>query len=134
MTELLKMKVPGDPEYIQIAKMAAGSAASLEGFDIEKVEDIRMAVGEACKVITCHGSDCWSEYYQLSMEMKGDRLEISVADASGGVHNQTKKAKPCLDCPKEGDLGVHIIKTIMDEFEIDSKEKGYKSLRMVKCK
>jgi hypothetical protein len=52
MSEILKMTLPGNPEYIRVTKSAVGSAAALAGFDFDCVEDIQMAVAEACKSIT----------------------------------------------------------------------------------
>lgn len=133
MSEVLKMTIPGNPEYIQIAKMAAGSAASLEGFDIEKVYDIRMAVGEACKTITCHGFEGWSDSYQLILDMAKPELTITIEDASC-QHRVAKGQPPCMDCPNEGDLGIQIIKSIMDDVEIIKSGNGCKSIKMKKTK
>ena len=133
MSEILKMTILGNPEYIQIAKMAAGSAASLEGFDIEDVEDIKMAVAEACKTVTCHGFDGWSVNYSIIMEMSKETLTVYVEDSSC-KHTVAKGERPCLDCPNEGDLGIQIIKSIMDEIKIIKVGDGCKSIKMVKNK
>ncbi|MEA4921970.1 MAG: ATP-binding protein [Eubacteriaceae bacterium] len=133
MSGILEMTVPGNPEYIKIAKMAAGAAASLEGFDIEKVDDIKMAVGEACKAITCHGFEGWSENYQLAMDMAGKVLTIEVEDKLC-KHQVSKGTRPCMDCPGEGDLGIQIIKSLMDDVEIVKAGDGCRSIRMVKNK
>ena len=54
MIELMSLRVPGTPEYIKITEMAVAGVAALAGFDVDAVEDIKMATGEACKHITCH--------------------------------------------------------------------------------
>lgn len=131
MSEILNITVPGNPEYIRIVKMAAGSAASLEGFDIEKVDDIRMAVAEGCKAITCHGHEGWSESYCVAMEMGKQDLTISIEDARM-KHDVAKGKRPCLDCPREGDLGIQIMKSIMDDVSIVKGENGCRSIKMVK--
>ncbi|MGI6721259.1 MAG: ATP-binding protein [Anaerovoracaceae bacterium] len=133
MSEILNITVPGNPEYIKIIKMAAGSAASLEGFDIEKVDDIRMAVAEGCKAITCHGFEGWSENYKVILDMAEENLTIEIIDEVGD-HKVEKVQRPCLDCPNEGDLGIQIMKTIMDDVEIQKSENGCRSIKMVKNK
>lgn len=133
MKEILKMKIPGNPEYIQIAKVAAASAANLEGFNIECIDEIKMAVGEACKAITCHGSEKWSSCYEMILEVEKDFLKISIIDSSCG-NGIEKNRKVCLDCPKEGDLGIQILKTLVDDLQLVKKEDGCKSIVMVKKK
>ena len=108
MIEILNMEVIGDPDYIGVVKMAAGSAASIEGFDIEKVEDIRVAVGEACKTITCHNFAGWSAAYKVSMAIEEEQMVIKVEDSKEG-HQREKSKRLCLDCPKKGNLGIHKI-------------------------
>ena len=130
MTEILNMEVIGDPDYIGVVKMAAGSAASIEGFDIEKVEDIRVAVGEACKTITCHNFAGWSAAYKVSMAIEEEQMVIKVEDSKEG-HQREKSKRLCLDCPKEGDLGIHIIRSVTDDMEIIHSGDGLRCIRMV---
>ena len=132
MEEILHMEVPGDPDYIGIVKMAAGSAASIKGFTIDKVEDIRMAVGEVCKTITCHNFMEWSAAYRVSMDMDDETMVIKVEDSKEGHQiDKDLSRRPCLDCPKEGDLGVHIIKTVTDDMEVIKSGDGLRCIRMV---
>lgn len=130
MIEILNMEVIGDPDYIGVVKMAAGSAASIEGFDIEKVEDIRVAVGEACKTITCHNFAGWSAAYKVSMAIEEEQMVIKVEDSKEG-HQREKSKRLCLDCPKEGDLGIHIIRSVTDDMEVIRSGDGLRCIRMV---
>ena len=65
MTDKLRFVIPGKPEYITIVRLAAGSAAYAAGFDVEEIEDIKTAVSEACKNISCHGSEGFADEYQV---------------------------------------------------------------------
>ena len=49
MLDVLNFSIPGKPEYIQMLRLAIGSIAGKSGFDVEKIEDIKVAVAEACK-------------------------------------------------------------------------------------
>ncbi len=133
MSEILKMTIPGNPEYIRITKSAVGSAAALEGFDFDCVEDIQIAVAEACKNITCHGFDGWCKSYDLTCDMREDSIKITITDETM-QHIEQKGKRPCEDCPKEGDLGICIIESIMDEVQIIKAGQGNKSIVMVKNK
>lgn len=132
MGDLLKFSIPGKPEYLKIAKIAIGSAAGTANFDIEAIEDIEIAVAEACKNISCHGFDGFSNFYEVECQIEAEKITITVTD-NCVEHEIEKYKKPCLDCPNEGDLGIYIIKSLMNEVEIIRKDSG-NSIRMVKNK
>lgn len=133
MGDLLKFSIPGKPEYLRIAKLAVGSAAGTANFNIQAIEDIQIAVGEACKNITCHGFDGFSNFYEVECLIEDEKMTVSVFDKSC-EHGLEKHKKPCLDCPNEGNLGIYIIKSLMDDVEIVKAEDGNNSIRMVKNK
>lgn len=133
MSDLLKFSVPGDPKYVQIAKTAAQSAAGLADYTMEAVEDIGIAVGEACKLITCHGFDGWSNSYDIECVIDNSHMQITISDEHCR-HEIKKDKRPCMDCPNEGNLGMLVIKSLMDEVEIINEEGREKSIRMVKHK
>lgn len=133
MGDLLKFSIPGKPEYVKIAKLAVGSAAGIANFNIEAIDDIEIAVGEACKIITCHGFDGFSDFYEVECRISDERIEILISDTSC-THSLEKHRKPCIDCPNEGNLGIHVIKSLMDEVEIIKEKDRNNSIRMVKCK
>ncbi len=132
MGDLLKFLIPGKPEYFKIAKIAIGSAAGMANFDIQAIEDIEIAVGEACKNISCHGFAGFSNFYEVQCEIDPEKITITVTDCCG-EHEIEKYKKPCLDCPKEGDLGIYVMKSLMNEVEIIRADSG-NSIRMVKNK
>ena len=50
----LKFIIPGKPEYLTMVRLAISSIATTAGFDLDAVEDIKTAVCEACKNVSCH--------------------------------------------------------------------------------
>lgn len=131
MSDVLKFSIPGKPEYVQAVRLAIGSVACKSNFDVEKIEDIKVAVSEACKLVTCHGYDSFSEKYEINVEIWEDKIEITVSDLCG--HTIEKHCRQCTKCPEDGDLSVFVMDSLMDETEIVSNESG-KSIRMVKIK
>ena len=117
MADKIKFVIPGKPEYITMVRLAVGSAADNAGFNFDQIEDIKNAVGEACKNICCHGSEGWAEEFQVECIIEEDKMTIYVKDTST-AHNITKLYKPCLDCPNEGDLALYVITSLMDKLEI----------------
>ena len=42
MSDKLTFVIPGKPQYITIARLAAACAADSAGFNVEEIEDIKM--------------------------------------------------------------------------------------------
>lgn len=130
----IKMTLPGKPTYLTTARMAVSSVASTAGFDVEKVEDLQVAIEEACKVIACHGQAGFSESYDIEIDVEADHLVISVSDyESAGTINK-ENFHFCMRCPEEGNMGLAIIETLVDSYDIEMNKNGNKKLTMVKNK
>lgn len=134
MADILKLSIPGKPEYVGMVRLAISSLANNAGFDIEAIEDIKVAVSEACTNVVCHGQMNQSQSYQVSCELGDDKMVISVIDEGNG-YDIEKYIEPCIECPKPGGLGVFIIKALMDEVDIFSEIGSGTSIKMIKyCK
>lgn len=133
MKDRLTFSIPGKPEYMQTVKFAVGCAAGAANFSVEAVEDIKIAVSEACKSISCHGYEGFSKQYDVICDIEDERITILVAD-NDETHELEKHKKPCLDCPHEGDLAIFVMKSLMDEIEINNESGNHRSIKMVKAK
>jgi serine/threonine-protein kinase RsbW len=133
MADRAKFTIPGKPAYLTMVRLAIGAIADMMGFDIEEIEDIKTAVSEACKNISCHGLSGFAEEYTVECVADDKYLEIYVTDNSSG-HVLEKVAKPCLDCPNEGNLGIFVIQSLMNEVELIDNTQGKKTIKMVKRK
>lgn len=127
----LSLKIPGKPEYIKGTRLFIGSVAANAGFDVEQCEDLKTAVSEACKNISCHGSLGFSDKYEVACLIEQNKITVTVTDLSES-HQLEKLNKPCKHCPKEGDLSIFIIRSLVDELEFGNNEDGLKYITMVK--
>ena len=57
---------------------------------------------------------------------------MCIRDSDCDTHSLQKLAKPCQNCPKEGDLGIFVIQSLMNEVVFGKEEDGRKSIKMVK--
>jgi anti-sigma regulatory factor (Ser/Thr protein kinase) len=48
----ISVTFPAEAEYLRLARIAAADAASRAGFDIEEIDDLRIAVSESCAQFT----------------------------------------------------------------------------------
>ena len=65
MADKIKFIIPGKPEYLTMVRLAIGSVAGVADFNLDEIEDIKTAVGEACNNNSCHGADGLAEEYTL---------------------------------------------------------------------
>lgn len=127
----IKFTIPGKPEYLTMVRLAIASIANTAGFDYDSIEDIKTAVEEGCKNVSCHGFEGYSDRYKLECNIEQGKIEVIIKDDCD-THTLEKIAKPCQNCPREGDIGIYVIQTIMDEVEFGKEEDGHKKIRMVK--
>ena len=131
MSEQFKFVIPGRPEHISTVRLAVGSVAATAGFDIEEIEDIKTAAGEACQLVSCHEMEGYAKEYTVKCETEPGKITIEVINTSHELMEKTNKRG--IDCPNEGELGKLLIRTLMDSVEV-SCEEDKKTILMTKTK
>lgn len=130
MADLLKISVPGKPEYVSTVRMTISALAHSAGFDVEDIEDIKVAVSEACTNVVRHGKSEQNDY-DVFCELSEDRLMISVADHAGG-YDTACYCMPEPENPREGGMGIFVIRALMDEVDIFSEIGFGTRIQMIK--
>jgi anti-sigma regulatory factor (Ser/Thr protein kinase) len=57
MTGPVELHIPADPQMSRVARLAASGLASLAGFDVDVIEDIKIAVSEVLLALIEHGAN-----------------------------------------------------------------------------
>ena len=127
----LKFIIPGKPEYMTMIRLATTSLAAQAGFDVDAAEDIKIAVIEACKNVSCHGSEGYSEKYEIEYSVDQGTFGVKVIDACD-QHSLKKLSQQCQCCPQEGDIGMILLHSLMNTVDIGKDEHGHKFIQMVK--
>lgn len=115
--DLIKLSVPNKPEYVSVIRLTVTGIANRMGFDVEKIEDIKVAISEACTNAITHGICQEEENFYIDFSSDEEKLVISVYDNGKGCLSNNIKT-PNLGELNEGGLGVFIIKSLMDDVEI----------------
>lgn len=129
MKESISLKLPAKSEYVSIARLTASVVANNMGFDMESIEDIKVAVGEACNNAILHGK-CES-IFEILFLVQGSHFVVEVLDCGCGFVVDSYD-EPDLSHPKEGGLGIFIMKTLMDEVNVHSHLGEGTKIRMTK--
>lgn len=129
--ELFRFVIPGKPKYVNMVRLAIASIAGDIMFDIDAIEDIKISLTEACKLIACHGHEGFCNSYEISCNLYDGKMEIAVTDSCNqyGIH---KDIRPCINCPEDGNLSLVVIDSLMDSVEDTSSEEGRRRIVMVK--
>ena len=77
---------PGRPEWVALARLAAATVANRLRFSIEEIEDVKLAVAEACTAVIQHESH--GEF--IRTDLRGARrircASACATPAATGVH------------------------------------------------
>lgn len=61
-TECIELVLPFKAEYVSVARLTVSGIANRIGFDIEAIEDIKVAVSEVCSKLVQVGSKSAVQY------------------------------------------------------------------------
>lgn len=125
----MELKIPCRPEFVGVARLALLGVASRMRFSYDEVEDVRLAVGEACT-----NSVAWAERNRkteseiiLRSQIGSDCLVVDIHDSAGDRADQ--HGEPADQEPE--DLGALLITLLVDEVTVEP-EHGGTHVRMVK--
>ena len=128
--DVITIKLPSKAEYVSIARLAASVISNTVGFDIEDIDDIKVAVGEACNNAVLHGNN-EEEVYEIAFKLSDEKIHIEVKDNGIGF-DEEKYEEPDLENLKGNGLGIYIMKSLMDEVDIIANDKDGTTLKLVK--
>jgi serine/threonine-protein kinase RsbW len=130
---VVRLTIPAKPEYITLCRLALTGLSRLHPLSEELLADLKLALTEAASNSVRHaypgGGGCVEILYKLS----GDRLAIEVSDEGEGFEHEHGAPGDEFVELSEGGLGIAIIRSIADEFELGPGPAGRGSrLRFVK--
>ena len=132
---VLELEVPSSPEYIAIVRLVVASVAGLRrALADERVDDLKLAVSEACtNAIEANHSVRSSAPVHIEVWESPDRLEVCIDDSGPGFDLEKLEFPPPITDPErlnfERGLGIPLIRTLVDNAAFVRKENGT-SVRM----
>lgn len=107
MSESVELTIPVQSDLVVLARLTAATVASRAGFDVEGVEDLRLAVDELCVSIV-NGSSAG----RLSLTFISSDGSIEVSCELDGPRSVATDSN---DIYGEHDLSVRILDALVDE-------------------
>jgi serine/threonine-protein kinase RsbW len=128
--DLVELRIPSRPEWVALARLAAATVANRLHFSIEEIEDVKLAVAEACTAVIQHENH--GEFIALTCEALEDSLSVRVQDSGRhGLHAE-RAARMNFEEARVAGLGIFLIRTLMDEVSYDVHPQLGTDLLMVK--
>ena len=132
-TRSIHLRIPAKAEYITLGRLALTGLAQLRDIREETMADLKLALTEAVSNSVRHAyGEQGDGHVDITYELQLDRLCIRVVDDGNGFDPEEA---PSIEGEElsEGGLGIAIIRSIADEFEIESQPGARGSrLRFVK--
>jgi serine/threonine-protein kinase RsbW len=125
----VELVIPCKPEFVGVARLAILGVASRMRFSYDEVEDVRLAVGEACT-----SSVEWAEKNArtdtdivLRSEIEADKLTVDIIDRAGSRGDSGR----ANDEQESENIGALLITLLVDEIKVEPQAEGT-HVRMVK--
>jgi anti-sigma regulatory factor (Ser/Thr protein kinase) len=132
---LAELRLSAQPDCLRLARGCVREAAKLAGCDDATVENLVLAVNEACMNVIQHGYsiDCASgQEMRLQIWLDESALVFDLLDCAPPVCAEQVRPRP-LDDIRPGGLGVHFMRSILDEVVFAEPPQGFGNrLHMVK--
>jgi len=80
MGQISELRLPADRSHVIVAKRAASALASVAGFDVEAIDDLTIAVAQACEnAIDClEHAGALAGQVRLTFRLEDKSLEVTV--------------------------------------------------------
>jgi serine/threonine-protein kinase RsbW len=133
----LELELPAKPVYVRTARHAVGALARLHDLPDDLVEDIKLAVSEACTtaVAAAEGLEDGADApVHVIVSAEQGRVIIDVADPRGRAPREVSGSPAEIDTedlPFDRLLSLPIIRGLVDEVAITSQPAGGIRMRMV---
>src|ERR1700754_3407053 len=103
-----RLTVPAALEYVRIVRLTASGVASRLGFDVEEIEDLRVAVDELASLVV-ESADGGDLSVQFAVQDNALRIEGEAALAAGRADNA-----------RVDDLTAQILAAVVDEWDLST--------------
>jgi serine/threonine-protein kinase RsbW len=112
--DIVELRIPAKAEWVAVARLAIAAVSSRLDFSVEDIEDVRLAIAEACTSVIKHAEPG----EQIDIRCHATPSELTV-DVRGGLAVRLR-----ADVRSEDGLGIVIIQSLMDAVEYRAEPTG----------
>ncbi|MBH5319951.1 ATP-binding protein [Paenibacillus sp. GSMTC-2017] len=134
----VKLTIPASADHIDLVRICLYGIAAKIGFSYEDIEDMKVAVSEACNNAVLYGNrDAGAGDIEVSFEPTNASLVIGIRNNGPQFEygEALQAAEPLQGETAEelrvGGLGIYLMEALMDEVNVRSSE-GETEVRLTK--
>ncbi|HET6859323.1 MAG TPA: ATP-binding protein [Streptomyces sp.] len=137
----VELRFSAQPEHVRTARLVAAAVARRAGVDEAVLDEVRLAVGEACsRAVGLHRSNGISAPIRVVLTEEEKAFSIEVGDevpasGGGGASGAVPGARGVVDpggsgvvsdveSDGEDEMGLAVISGLVDDVEVTSDESG----------
>lgn len=104
--DAVRLSVPAASAYVGVARSLAAGVATRLDFDLDHVEDLRLAVSEACALV-------------LPLAVAGSELGIDLLVGDGQLTLEITSTTAAVDTPSDQSFAWTVLTALADETEAE---------------
>ncbi|WP_377270108.1 ATP-binding protein [Peterkaempfera sp. SMS 1(5)a] len=113
------------PEHVRTARLVAAAVARRAGVDESVLDEVRLAVGEACsRAVGLHRRSGVDDPVRVTLVEQEKRFLIEVGDGVGPEPDAASKAASDTDDTAEDQMGLAVISGLVDDLDVGSDSTG----------
>lgn len=125
MSPYIGLTIPAQAEYLDIVRLTLYGVASKAGFSFEDIEDMKVAVAEACNNAILHAYEHGqSGTVEIRFEQQDSFLQIAIKDEGGSFQYVQRDTEAVTLHHKSigeaavGGLGLFLMQALMDDVQV----------------
>jgi serine/threonine-protein kinase RsbW len=128
--ETVEIEIPSGSAYVGLARLALSALARRYGLDEERLDDLKIAVSEACTNAVLSNEQAGVDSpVRVRFSMVDDRFEIEVLDRGLGHEADGLELSDTQDLRLL--MSRALLESLVDECRVDPGEGGGTSTRLV---
>ncbi|GIO37587.1 serine-protein kinase RsbW [Paenibacillus antibioticophila] len=115
------ISLPAHAEYVDIVRLNLYGVASKMGFSYEEIEDMKVAVSEACNNSVLYAYKDGAGMMEVVFEVQNDALSITVKDEGESFESWGERSAlhdKDLSDAQIGGLGFYLMQALMDDVSV----------------
>lgn len=126
----MRLEIPALPAFVGVARtVVAAIATSIPGIDDDRLEDLRIAVSEACtNAVEAHQAVGRDQRVVLRCLVEQEVLQVSVEDRGNGFDPASVPPRPLVgdvgQLNSERGWGLQLIRALVDDVTFEPTDEG----------
>ena len=88
----IELRIPPDPAYVRVARLAAGDMGGRVGFSVDEIDDVRLAVDEVCAILIGAGG------HVLELRMQAQDRTLVIEGSTPECDATRSHRRTCPRC------------------------------------